>query len=48
MSGKEQLEKRPKPKPQAVPQGVPFWRGVAKQKRARRLSDKAGFRKGWW
>ena len=44
MSAKEQLEKRPKPKPQ----GVPFWRGVAKQKRARRLSDKAGFRKGWF
>lgn len=38
-------KQQPRPKPQ--PQKAPFWRAVAKSKRARRLSDKAGFRKGW-
>ena len=43
MSGGKQ---RPRAKPELADK-VPFWRGVAKQKRARRLTDKAGFKKGW-
>jgi hypothetical protein len=36
--------KLPKPKPEGK---APFWRGVAKQRRARRLGDRAGYKKGW-
>jgi hypothetical protein len=43
MSDKQQQQR-----PQPQPQRAPFWRAVAKRKRARRLSDKAGYRKGWW
>ncbi len=44
MSAKEQLEKRPKPKPQAVP----FWLGAAKKKKAPRARRETNsMRKGW-
>jgi hypothetical protein len=39
---------KPKKQPQPRPEGkVPFWHSVAKQKRARRLNDRAGYKKGW-
>jgi hypothetical protein len=39
---------KPKQQPQPQTEGkAPFWRAVAKQKRARRLNDRAGYKKGW-
>jgi hypothetical protein len=34
-------------RPRTEEKQAPFWLGVRSKKRARRLTDRSGFRKGW-